>query len=120
MPDAQPKPTAAEVLTAHQDGHGYTHDDDMQCACGTWVGVVAGRGPFRDTPGRRSLAEHQADMLAAAGYPTTPEALAEHNAQVLRDAADEYEASLDALRFTPAAVHWLRARAARVAVGEEP
>lgn len=126
MNDTQPKPTAAEVLVDHAP---YTRDDMLDgCRCGWWWND----GQVRDRLATLAeFAQHQADMLAAAGLLATAEPhpvvdpmlrpgqavafvrwLAEHDAQVLRDAAE---------------VHWpgacaddLRTRAARLAAGEQP
>jgi hypothetical protein len=120
MPDAQPKPTAAEVLGGHRyarwkdatreqpGGYGY-------CQCGQRI--------------EYSHPQHQADMLAAAGLLAT----AEHDAKMLRDAAeawqyggwaDDMPKGVDRtaliLGMAQRAAVWLRARAARIAAGETP
>ena len=68
QPGAGPTPrTAVDVLREHQ-----VHGIGPGCTCG-----------WRVTVGSCSLYQHQANMLAAAGLLAT----AEHDAQVLRDAA---------------------------------
>jgi len=146
----QPKPTAADVLAAHQVRT--ARGDAWLCRCGT-----TSRMPFE---------QHQADMLAAAGLlatapccPPSPEevvngwlverhthctcgggppfghepgcglvplaplsevkGMAEHDAQVLRDAADDLHEPHDPETY--AAADWLHARAAElVACGRGP
>lgn len=124
MPDAQPKPTAAWLLAEH-----------AKCR---WNGFQrpAARmtcGAPMPSAGPDFAAQHQEDMLAAAGLLATDEALAEHDAQVLRDAAEAWQYGGWAddmpkgtdrtaliLGMAQRAATWLRARAARVAAGEEP
>lgn len=55
--------TAAEVIDAHRSGY---------------YGFCTAEHPEDQSTGPRWSPQHVADMLAAAGYPTTPEALAEH------------------------------------------
>jgi len=69
---AQPKPTAADVLTEHAPAR----RGAVECRCG-WF------GSSRLAWGR-DHAVHQADVLAAAGLLAT----AEHDAQVRRDACE--------------------------------
>lgn len=107
MPDAQPKPTAAEVLAAHYGSlwcptcgpNSATNDD------GDW---------------KWDVTQHQADMLAAAGLLTT----AEHDAQVLRDARSELLAGDNPWRIDERGAEFVAAEMdamiARVAAGEEP
>lgn len=69
MPDTQPKPTAADVLMHH------ARDAAHGCiSCGA-------------LPIGSSFAQHQADMLAAAGRLAAAEHDAQVAAQALRDAA---------------------------------
>lgn len=77
---AQPKPTAAEVLAVHPVDD-YDGEGRYWCPC-----KGLGNGTTLIFVNRRAAERHQADMLAAAGYPTTPEVLAEHDAQVLQRA----------------------------------
>lgn len=79
MPDAQPKPTAAEVLAAHQ-----FQIRPRRCSCGAEVGLIY----------EQSATEHQADMLAAAGLLATAEHDREVAARALRGAAKSFPASL--------------------------
>lgn len=120
MSDTQPKPTAAEVLAVHWDVCG----DGSLCDCG-WQRPLR---PGAATPGRSMHLQHQEDMLAAAGLLVS----AEHNAQVLRDAALAWQTGSWAddlpkggsraaliLGMAQRATDWLRARADRIAAGGE-
>ncbi len=109
MPDTQPKPAAAaEVLATH-----------VGCRWNglTTPGVGMTCGAPLPAAGTDITSAHQAEMLAAEGYPTTAEALAEHDARVLRDAADAWEDLVQRECPPVRGSVWLRARATRITVG---
>lgn len=109
MPDAQPKPTAADVLREHQ--HRRVR---WACACGfaTYDGDLYRR--------LAALAQHQEDMLAAAGLLATAEHDAQVRAQALRDAASAYTPYEGGEAESMVTRTWLRARADRIAAREQP
>lgn len=103
MPDAQPKPTAAEVVAKHLDCQ-WRHGVHLDCGA-----PLPPAGPdFRSA--------HVTERLAAAGLLATPEHDAQVRAQALRDAADARDAAL--LWGSEAPSAWLRVRAARIEAGE--
>lgn len=103
MPDAQPKPTAAEVLRQH------TNIGDYACGCG-WE--------HAEDPQWPDIEAHQEDMLAAAGLLATGEC-ARCGRPVILPPDDPTNSALRVCHECEAEMHreWLPEHDAQVAAG---